>query len=294
MNSRRFFLSLALAGTGAVFLGCASSSNNQETLEIDKKYKELEKKEKILKDIEKHYKYQYSVLGYIKKCFNYSLKIMEKTNFETKIEEKYPIDITFTFPYWFGPNITLTKDQYFVRKFAGDDLLFFNFGIGSRLENMYRYRKDLFGDQDPNEYIKKFFNKNSLKDFFVSIYYKVTSFNEIDLFLWLKNLNKFQLINIDELLQLEKIERVNFNFIKYFYDRYLQYEYELDPKNYKNLLKEIPLKEWKFSIDGQNIYFTKEDYIPYVFSLMIMERLILSVKKQKPSILRSLNQIIIP
>ena len=294
MNIRRKLITLALSGIGITFLGCASSSSDMEILKLDKKYKELEEREKILQKIREKYAYQYSVLEYVKKCFNYSLKVMENTNFETKIEERYPIDIVFTFPYWFGPNLALSKNEYFIRKYAGDDLLFFNFGLEGRIDNIYRYREDLFGGEDPSVFVKKYFNKDSVKDLFVSIYYKVTSFNNIDLFIWLKRLDKNNLINLNELLDLKEIEYINFNFIKYFYSRYLEYEQELDPKNYSNVLKKIPLKAWKFTIDNKNISFTKEDYIPYVFSFMIMERLILSVKNKSTTSLKFLNQIIFP
>ena len=294
MDTRRNLLKLILSGSGLMFFGCASSSSKSEIQVLDKKYQELEKKRQVLETIKRKYRYQYSVLEYVKRCFNYSLKVMENTNFETKIEEKYPIDITFTFPYWFGPDLALTKNEYFIRKYANDDLLFFNFGLEGRINNMYRYRKDLFGKENSDSFVKKHFGKDSVKDLFVSIYYKVTSFNDIDLFIWLRKLDENHLIHLNSLLDLKKIELINYNFIKYFYSRYLGFEYSLDPKNYPNVLKEIPLKAWKFTIDGKSISFTREDYIPYVFSLMIMERMIVSVKNKPSSFsLKSLNQIII-
>jgi hypothetical protein len=279
-NRRRF---IYLLGSGSAFIlsGCSfSNSNNSDLLKLDKTYKELSIKSKELEEIKKHNAYQFSVLGYIKKSFNYSIKVMENTNFETPIEKKYPIDITFTFPYFFGPNLALSKNDYFIRKYAGDDLLFFKFGIGDRINNMYRYRKDLFGDVSSDLFVKKYFNKDSVKDLFVSIFYKVTTFNDIDLFIWLKILEKTGLLNVNELLRYDLINRTNFSFIEFFYSNYLMFEKSLDPKNFeKKILPNIPLKEWKFTVKPYTIHFEKIDYIPYTFTLMIMERMILNIKK---------------
>lgn len=164
----------------------------------------------------------------------------------------------------YGPSLILNKDNYEIRKFTNEPLLFANNGVKDRIklflldvktEKGLDHKASSFGFKDTKQMFEYFylaFNKS-----------KPEAVNES-----LKYMSSEGLINLNNLTT-PSLNKMTKDIKRSLYGAYFHYE--------KN---ETIKKEWRFDTDMKKTYLEEDDYKPYALVVLVMKDLLSSDKEK--------------
>jgi len=216
-----------------------------------------------------------SVIDSLKMNYNNNIKTMDSIGLIFPDSEDNLIDTEYSLPWYIGSKINLSKNEYFIKKYTSEDLLFNNFGIKNKYKLFY-FNKTYKGKSANERSIQLGFE--SINDLYKSILYKLTTYSATDIFIELKTLEKLGILNTEEILNSNKINEFNEKFVKNLFNNYIQFEKSLETKENNYSLNNY-LKLWKYSVNDKKINFIKEDFELYSFAITLTELILTNTPK---------------
>lgn len=257
MNRRSFFKSIVASGLlvaiASVFTGCNSSVEQITPKEAIEKHSNL-----------------VSVIDYIQIQYNKGLYVLEELNFKTKTEDKVSFDTKYTLPWYIGPQMNIGQNKYFITTYSAGNLLETGFGIGDKIDLMYR------GNQYVTPARLNELGFSTIKELYSFVFNKVTSYNSAEAYILLDILERHGVLKVSELLNLDYLTVENDKFIRNEFRHYLGHENVLatSDKDRELLATEIPMDKWFAFVGTKQVHFLKEDYLIYSFTKLIVDAIL--------------------
>lgn len=251
MNRRMFFhsilASLLLVSSSAMLTGCKEETNFQ-------------KESKLI-----------PVIEYVQLSHKKSLHLMEDLGFTMRYKSKFSQDALFTLPWFVGPKLDISKNDYLIKLYSTEDLLFTGYGLGDKINLYYR---------STNEERINELGFDSSKDLFEFVYNKLTSYNPKDVYIMLSILEEKNILKTEDVLNMENIDNMNNELLKFNFNNYNEFDQSMvATAEEKRLVTNNPLNSWRLSVNGKQVSLTKADFIPYSLTLIIMNEIIKNTPK---------------
>lgn len=257
MNRRTFFKSIVasslLLATTSVFTGCSVTNSLLSTQEtVDTKANRI------------------ATIEFIQIQYKKGLYVMEELNFRTRTEDSVSFDTNFTLPWYVGPKINVAQNDYLLATYSSNALLESGFGIGNRIEQLYRNNSSA----NPSKLNSLGFR--TTKELYTFVFDRLTSYSATEVYSFLKTYDSEGIINISDILDLESLQEDNDKFVGNEYKKYIEFEkaYEATQTDKKKVDKEIPLDKWYFNSGNKQVHFLKEDYLIYTMTKLIVDGLL--------------------
>lgn len=262
---RRNFIKVGLSFAAVSLLsGCVNTYGLKETelvnvgkISLDKYYKEL------------------SLLDMIRISYLKGVQQVESTGFSFKEETSYSNEVVYSLPWYLGPDVTLSKDEYLLNIYNGGNLLYVKHGI--RAKSYFLTRDSLIETHMDNLRELGYNNFNDLYEF---IFRKIATYSKDELFVYINNLKIRGLISKD-IYGSAFFEAKNEAFINKFYAPYISHEISLtvNELNNRDPRKEsYPLNNWRVTAIN-DVSFKKDDFYIYTFTSIICEEILNNYKK---------------
>lgn len=257
MNRRNFFKSIVASGlllaTASVFTGCSVSNSllsPQETVDL--------KNNRI------------ATIEFVQIQYKKGLYVMEELNFRTGTEDSVSFDTNFTLPWYVGSKINVAQNDYLLASYSSNALLESGYGLGNKIEPMYRY-SSLATPEKLNSLGFK-----STKDLYIFVFDKLTSYSSEEVFTFLKKYDSEGIIDIADILDLEKLQKENDRFIVEQFKNYIEFEksYQATLNEKNNVNTDIPMNKWFFYTNNKQVNFLKEDFLIYTMTKIIVDSLL--------------------
>lgn len=248
--NRRLFVKSAVLATPFLITGCSFNF-------IESKQEILDKNNSLL-----------ATIDYIQIFYKKGLRKMEDLNFSLINSNQY-IGANYTLPWYVGPNISLDKNEYLLKTYNQEPLLFNGFGIKNRL-NM-----DL-----PNKGLSKI-GYSSIEQLYSIIFDKITSYSKYEVFAMIEKLEEDGILNKGYILDLRNVELHTEKLLRKKYEFYINYETSmaLSDTDRKFIDNNLINPKWKFRVGDKLVTLNKEDYLIYGLVSMICEQIIKENKK---------------
>lgn len=253
MNRRMFFnsilASVLLVSSASVITGCQYETSFQ-------------KESKLIPVIE------YAQLSHKK-----NLQLMEDLGYTQRYKSNFSQDVLFTLPWFVGPQLDISKNDYLVKMYSTEDLLFTGFGLGDKINLYYR-------NVDNNRLNQLGFE--SSKDLFEFVYNKLTSYSAKDVYIMLAVMEERKILSVKDVLNYERINQKNKDLIGFNFYNYNEFDKSMvSTPAEKELLNENPLKSWRLSVNGKQVSLTESDFIPYALTVIICDEIIKNTPKDQ-------------
>jgi len=268
MLNRRDFIRLSLTSgaltlIGGAFSGCSQNINKVSKAEV------IDRESNLI-----------SAIDYTQMSFKDSIRYMEGVNLTRKDYKKYSFDLEFSLPWFIGPRVDMDKDNYFVRRYSNEDLLFTDFGIGNRLYFDYRYKYKELGLEKKFTVDQKAISLgyDSLEDMYISIFIILTTYQPKETYVFLKKYADMGLIDLDSILNISNIKKDTEKLIRKYYNSYYSFEDNAKDNGIKSNLDNT-LYNWFVIIDNKEIKLKKEDYYIYALTDKIVTNILINSHK---------------
>jgi hypothetical protein len=261
MDRRTFFKSLIATGifaaTASVFTGCDSETKVLTAKEV------LEKHSNLL-----------SVIDYTQLTYKKGVSVLEELNFARANENKMSIDTIFTLPWYVGPKINLDKNEYFVKAYANESLLFTGFGIGDKVELNYR-SSNLFSGKDTVSRANEL-GFEDIKSLYMYVFDKLTSYTATEVFVMIDLLDQKGILKKEDILNIENINKETKLLIQREFSGYINHEISMATSNKEKSAAKInlPKSKWNLRIENKVVSLKEEDFKIYALTYMICNKII--------------------
>lgn len=251
MNRRMFFhsilASLILVSSASILTGCKEETNYQ-------------KETKLI-----------PVIEYVQLSHKKNLHLMEDLGFTMRYKSKFNQDALFTLPWFVGPKLEISKNDYLIKLYSTEDLLFTGYGLGDKINLYFRSTSE--------ERIHEL-GFDTSKDLFEFVYNKLTSYSPKDVYIMLSVLEENKILKTEDILNMENIESMNNDLLSFNFNNYNEFDKSMvaTPEE-KRLVTNNPLNSWRLSVNGKQVSLTKGDFIPYSLTIMIMNDIIKNTPK---------------
>lgn len=164
-------------------------------------------------------------------------------------------------PWFVGAKIDLNKNDYFIKGFTNEDLLYTGYGIKDRLSLHY--------SKNRVKVISLGF-ENAIQ-LYLAVFDRVSSYSKYELLSYLERLEAGGLLNKEELLDYNSIKNKNNLFIGEMFNNYNEYE-----ETVKITKESLPVinKKWKITINKEPVHISENDYLIYSFTHTICESIL--------------------
>lgn len=164
-------------------------------------------------------------------------------------------------PAYFGANPTLNYDDYSIKKYNGNNLLFNSFGVDNNVYLIIQadmgYSKEI-ADQKAQK-----FGFNTAKDMYDYLFNYLQTKSNKDIFYGLVKLEKNNLISSKELFDQSKLDEETHQIIYSVFYHYFKFENKSELSD-----------KWVLNIDDKKVTFSKDDYKPYALTFLLMNQLL--------------------
>lgn len=196
----------------------------------------------------------------VRQQYKNSLMDIYRHNLYMGYKSKY-VEVEFSLPWFYGPNISMDKELYFLKRYRQIALLEAGFGLRDRLSIHYQANtKITLEKMMMNAYDYGFHELSEMYEFLL---YKLAFHPENESYEFLKFLEKNKLIKTSDILDFNKMKKRRTDFIKELYENYITFEtkeFKKVDKTIPDYKDTIPLNVWFAEINGNKIYFSEEDY----------------------------------
>lgn len=237
-------------------------------------FKEIEPLNAGKISLDKYYK-ELSLLDMIKISYLKGVKRVESAGFAFSEESSYNNEVVYSLPWYLGPDITLSRDEYLLNIYNSGNLLFVKHGIRAK---SYFLTKDSLIENHMNNLRE--LGYNNFNDLYEFIFRKIATYSKDELFVYINNLRARGLINKD-IYSSTFFEAKNETFINKLYAPYISHEISLtvNELNNRDPRKEgYPLNNWRVNAIN-DISFKREDFYIYTFTSIICEEILNNYKK---------------
>ena len=214
-----------------------------------------------------------SVIDIVKIHFNDSLSTMSIFGLNFNDKDNPSLDTEYSLPWYIGPKLNLSKNEYFVDLYSDTDLLFLGYGIKDRINLMLR--KDTFQGISAEEKSRNL-GFSSTIDLYKYVFNYISSYSATEVFVKLKNLESINAISTDKILNESFIKKENDKLIRDIFKNYISFEKEI---NNTVITTDSLLRKTHYTINGEKVHFIKSDFEIYTLSLIIVKEILNNTKK---------------
>jgi len=227
-----------------------------------------------------------AVLEYVLENHRQAVYAMDDFGYTVNIEslkDSGSVDLILTLPWYMGPKIEMSKNDYVLNKYSEANFLFTGYGIKSRIREVSAKfkaytRRNMSEDEEAKikstEAILIKLGLDSEVDLFLYIYDKLTSYSAPEVYVLMDYLAKKGVIDRSEILSKEYIDTAADKLIEFMYSNYIDFE---EGKPYMSKDKNGVLI-WGFTDPSsqKEVHFSRSAYIPYALTFIIMNNIISS------------------
>lgn len=163
-------------------------------------------------------------------------------------------------PNSLGASRILSKNDYELRKFDKESLLFPKFGVKNNI-----YTILVPNNWNKAESTAKSYGFKNVQDMYEYIYTRINKDSPKELYYMLKNLQNNKVLSLGYVMNKTNIEKEITRIISVIYGPYIKYEHMRSPEILPN---------WFTTFEGKKIFFTRKDYRPFALSILIVKQLL--------------------
>lgn len=198
----------------------------------------------------------------IKKQYSSTLIKLKDSDFKSSLlTEEIGIFKSRSLPAYLGASMTLSQDEYIIKKFNGDTLIFDNYGVDSRLNMILSSNMKLSYEELDKRAVMYGFK--SSKDMYEYLYYFLHTQTEDEILYTLVKLEKKDLIKFENFLNEKKVNDKIDELVYMIFNPYIKFENN-----------ETLKPEWAMNMKNKKVSFTKDDYRIYAHVILLMEDLL--------------------
>ena len=247
---RAFFASLICI---FVLGGCFGVQPSAKTLTQEEQNEKTRSELVVLKNVKESY------ISGLEKANKYGFYLPQTYYSE------YP-DLSVTLSFIYGAKLEIDREHYMIRRYSNRILLYANYGIKDRFNMFYSDVGDYGRLQE--------LGFNSFEELYLFIFNKLTSYPLKESYSFIKELEKENVIDIEEVLNFYKVEERNEEYIKTLFANYIDFEKE----SFQNTNIDEALSHWYLNLDEKLITLSKDEFKIYSLTDFIVKNILKSKK----------------
>ena len=251
---------LLLALACAFILGGCFEQPSVRTLTQEEQNEKIRSELVVFKDIKESY------INGLEKADRYNLYLPQSYYSE------YP-DLSVTLPFVYGAKLEMDREHYMIRRYSNRVLLYANYGIKDRFNMTYSDVGDYGRLQE--------LGFNSFGELYLFVFDKLTSYPLKESYDFIKELEKAAVVDSDEVLNFNRADKRNEDYIRNLFSNYFDFEKE----SFQNTDIDESLSHWYLSANDKLITLSKDEFKIYSLTDFIVKKVL---KSNKPLSLKQL------
>jgi hypothetical protein len=196
---------------------------------------------------------------------------MENIGFIVRDKNKFSEDLSFTLCWYFGPKLDISREDYLVKMYSSDDLLFTGYGLGDKISLIY----NSFGEEKIHD-----LGFNNAKELHSFIYNKLTSYSARDVYFMLENMEDHGLLKVTDIVNYDNLMTERDSLLGFNFYNYNQFDKSmLDTPSQEKYVNATRINDWTITVNGRRVHLTKEDFDIHAMTAMICKSILKNAEK---------------